>query len=254
MANICRMDNVIPGFSWSRYALVMCMFIPMAILAFNFITFARIIPEDFIRDYIVLTYASPNPVSMFLSNYAHANIQHLSENMMSYLITVAFIFAVALVAIPSFNKHTPGVNCRFGTKTLVQSTAVFFLIVPFIISTESILVGNYLGIAGGFGFSGVVFAFEGYMVYISEILIIRKIQVVMHRRDKLLAYSGMFLAVMIPLIVVFGQIMTMYTTTAFNANYAAHLTGFVVGVVTPFLIERVERARDGFKYRKLLTE
>jgi membrane associated rhomboid family serine protease len=218
----------------------MVITIPFFILLFNLLIFWRVIPDWFIEQYIVLTYASPNLVSMFLSNYAHASVNHMTENMFSYLITIVFILVIALFTVPYFNRKNPGMNCRFGTKTLMQCTLIFFLIAPFIISTESIIAGIFLGKTGGLGFSGIVFAFEGYLVYISEILIIRKIQIVMHKRDKTLMYLGIFLVAMIPMTVIIGQIIMMYTSI-FNANYTAHMTGFAIGMITPYLLEKKER-------------
>lgn len=237
--NICRMDNVIRRFDWLDYTFVMVSVIPFTIMLFNWLIFNRIIPDWFIDQYIVLTYSSPNLVSMFLSNYAHATIVHMVENMMSYILVIAFIIVVALVFIPFFNRKNPGMHCRFGTKTMVNSTLIFFLIVPFIISSVSIVAGLILGKTDGLGFSGIIFAFEGYLVYISEILIIRKIQVVLHNRDKKLAYLGMFLAAMIPMMVVIGQVLTMYTSIL-NTNYIAHMTGFFVGFMTPMMLERLQ--------------
>lgn len=243
--NICRIDNVIYNFKWSNYTWYMVIIVPLLILLFNLLIFARIIPNWFIEEYIVLTYASPNPLSMFLSNYAHATVTHMTENLLSYLITIVFIIVIALAAIPFFNKNNPGMNCRFGTRTLVQCTLIFFLVAPFVISTESIITGIYLGKSGGLGFSGIVFAFEGYLVYISEILIIRKIQVVMHKRDKTLVYAGVFLTALIPLTVVVGQILTMYTSTV-NTNYLAHMTGFVFGALVPLIIDWRDREMGSY--------
>lgn len=236
--NICRMHDEIKGFDWMKYMWITCAAVPAAILIFNYCIFEDIIPQWFFDQYIVLTYASPNPISMFLSNYAHATGIHMLENLMSYVITIASIAIVAIIAIPYTNKKTPGMGCVFGTKTLVQCTCVFFLLVPFLIAGVSILVGNYLGITGGLGFSGIVFAFEGYLVFIAEIIIIRKVQIILHQKDKMLVYFGVVLAMIVPLSFVFGQLFTMYTNPSLHANYFAHMTGFLAGIIVPFVLEK----------------
>lgn len=239
--NICNIDNVFPRFNWYRYLWITCAIIPLAILTFNVVVFQNLLPEWFIDNYVILTYASPNGISMFLSNYSHATGIHMLENLMSYIITIASIAVVALIAIPYTNKKTPGMNCRFGTKTLVQSTCIFFLIVPFVISAISSQVGIMLGITGGLGFSGVVFAFEGYLVYIAEVIIIRKLQIIWTRKNKVIVYFGIALIVSLPMAFIIGQIITMYTSPMAHPNYIAHLTGFVIGFMTPFLLERRDR-------------
>jgi hypothetical protein len=235
------MHDDIKGFNWMKYMWITCAAVPVAILVFNYCIFEEIIPQWFFDQYIVLTYASPNPISMFLSNYAHATGIHMLENLMSYVITIASIAIVAIIAIPYTNKKTPGMGCVFGTKTLVECTCIFFLLVPFLIAIVSIIAGNYLGIEGGLGFSGVVFAFEGYLVYIAEVIIIRKVQVILHQRDKMLIYFGVALSMVIPLSFVVGQLLTMYTNPTVHANYFAHTAGFIAGITIPFLLERRDR-------------
>ena len=235
--NICKIDNVIRGFNWTRYVWRMVFIIPAIIFLFDICLFYRVIPEQFTVDYVILVYSSPKLSAMFLSNYAHITWSHLTENMLAYAITVLMIVAVAFVAIPHVNRKVGGnLRCRFGTKTLVQSTLVFFLIVPFMVSATSILAAPAIGMTTGVGFSGIGYAFEGYLVYICEMLIIRKSQVMWHRGDRIwVAYGTVLGILLIVLPIVFMN------PLQGQSNYVAHLTGFVAGFMTPFLIERVKR-------------
>jgi len=233
--NLCMINNTIRGFNWSKYLMRMIVVVPIFITAFNFCLFYEIIPAWFTLNYVILTYANPNILSVFLSNYAHANTEHLQQNMIAYILTILMIGAIALIAVPHSNRKAGGkLRCRFGTKTLVQSTLVFFIVVPFIISGVSIISGPLLGVPHGVGFSGVSYAFEGFLVYICEILIIRKAQVMWNRGDKKWAVYG----AVIGLILIVTPIVFMHPTA--NSNYIAHLTGFVAGFMTPFLIERLK--------------
>lgn len=237
--NFCNVkSNVIKNFDWAAYLMIMGILFPMAMIVFNFMLFARVIPEQFIRDYVVLTFQSPNFPAMYLSNFAHLNIAHLLDNMAMFMITIVFIAAVANVAIPYVNQRVPGMNCIFGTRTLVWSTITFLVIVPFLISIESIVAGNYTGVKGGLGFSGVALAFEGYLVYLVEKLVIRKIQVIMTGKNQLLVYAGITLVAMFPLIIIVEQIVTMYTSSV-HANYPAHLLGFGLGIIVPFILDKI---------------
>jgi len=231
------------GFNWSRYIWIMGVIFPVIMVGFDMLTFMRVVPEGFIREYLVLTYKSPNLFSMYFSNFIHVNLNHMMENVMSYLITMAFIGMTALVIVPYFNKHTKGLNYKFDSETLVLSTVLFIVVVPFVISAESIVLGNYMGIAGGLGFSGVGFAFEGYLVYIMETLLISKIQVFSRDGKKVMASNGVLLAVAIPAIIIAFQILTMYTSTV-SANYSAHIIGFTMGMTIPATLDWAGKRRD----------
>lgn len=227
------------GFNWSRYIWIMGVLFPAVIVFFDMLTFSRIIPTPIIREYLVLTYKTPNVFSMFFSNFVHANLAHMIENMMSYLITMAFIVVVAIVAVPYLNKKNPDLKYRFNTNTLVISTVLFVLVVPFVISMESIVLGNYIGVAGGLGFSGIGFAFEGYLVYVMETLILCRIRLYFRKRDEIMAYNGMFVAATIPIVILGMQIIMMYTSTVM-ANYAAHMVGFALGMMIPLCVDRID--------------
>lgn len=232
--NLCYISNVLQGFRWANYLMITMVIVPAAIVIFNLCLFYRVIPEWFTLKYVILTYAHPNILSMFLSNYAHVNILHLQENMFSYIVTVIMITAVAIIAIPSANRKEGGnLNCRFGTKTLVQSTLVFFFLMPLFVSVTSVMIGPSVGMPNGVGFSGIGYAFEGYLIYICVILIIRKTQVMYKREGTAwMMFGGGLLLLLIAI-----PIMFMHPTA--NSNYIAHLTGFVAGFMTPLLLERV---------------
>lgn len=222
---------------WWGYTWATCVVIPFAILAFNMLIFGRVIPDWFISNYVVLTYASPNPVSMFLSNFAHANWAHLSENLISYTLTTGAIVFLALVVLPQNNKNPKGIKYTINSVVITQSTLVFFLALPFVLSCISTVTGNMFGITGGLGFSGIVYAFEGYLVYIIEVLLYRKLQEVKTRSNRtIMTVVGVCLMVSLPLAFILGQIMTKTSDPLMHANYIAHTVGFVIGMIVPFLL------------------
>lgn len=230
--NICRIKNVIRGFSWSKYMWIMAVVVPFALLGFQLGLTTGTIPGWFMNHYVILTFADPNIVSMFLSNYAHVNLNHLISNTVTYIFIMMMIATVALVAIPYNNRKTKGSQCQFGTRTLLWSTLVFFIVVPFIISAVSIIAGPMNGKTSGVGFSGIVYAFEGYLVYICELIIIRKTQVMTAKgHPKWIVFGAL-----IGLMLIVSPILTTNPLDG-ESNYVAHLSGFVVGVMTPLLID-----------------
>jgi membrane associated rhomboid family serine protease len=214
-------------FNWSGYTGIMALLIPAVITVFNFALFYRVIPAGFTLDYVILSSASPNVVSMFFSNFAHVDVSHLSENMIAYFTTIGAIVVIALFGIPR-----SGLKYTLDAKILVQSTVIFLLVVPFIISGASLLVAPYIGMEKNVGFSGIVFAFFGYIVYILENLLLLKVKAVKERKQAIFGYALIVLIIVIPIIVMNSTIHT---------NYVGHFTGFVSGITIPFILTAAQK-------------
>lgn len=222
--------------NWEIYITAMMIAFPLLLVVFNIFLFTRVIPEQIIRDYVVLSYEHPNFFAMYLTNFAHVTMMHLMENLIGYLVTMVFIFVAARWAIPAYNRRTHGLRFHFNMGTLWWSSLVFLTVIPFFISWESILVGPLFGKAGGLGFSAIEYAFIGYLVYVVDSLILRKVIVVSKQGNRSVAYLGLVIAAMIPLSIILGQY-PFPVEGGFPVNYAGHLTGFVLGAVVPLIID-----------------
>lgn len=221
--------------NWELYIATMMIAFPLILTAFNVFLFTRIIPEQIIRDYVVLSYEYPNFFAMYLTNFAHITMMHLLENLLGYLVTMVFIFVTARWAIPAYNRRTHGLRFHFSIETLWWSTLVFLTVIPFLISWESILVGPIFGVVGGLGFSAIEYAFIGYLIYVIDSLILRKVIVVSKQGKRSVAYLGLIIAVLIPLSIILGQYP--FPSDGFPVDYPGHLTGFLLGIIVPLVID-----------------
>jgi membrane associated rhomboid family serine protease len=216
------MENT--GDFWSKYTVLMVLAVPAIIITFNLCLFYRLIPEWFSLKYVILTTASPNILSMFLSNYAHRDIGHLCQNMAVFIIIIGAITWVALRGV-----QRTGFEYTFDTKTLVRSALVFFLVVPFIVSGISVLAAP-AGMEKSVGFSGIGFAFVGYLIYILVTLLVRKILIMREKGDTARVIFGCIL-------VVAGITAPMAVANmVFQTNYVAHVVGYVCGLLSPVAI------------------
>jgi len=231
--------TLLPDKDWSRFVTITSLVIPAVITIFCFAIFYRVIPAQVTLDYIVFQTASPNVLSAFLSNFAHVNISHLAQNMVAYIVAVGAIAAIALVGIPR-----SGLKYTLDTKVLVQSTVAFLLVVPFIVSGASLLIAPYIGMEKNVGFSGIVFAFFGYIVFILESLLLLKMRAVKERRQVVFGYALIVLIIVIPILIM---------NPVTHANYAGHFAGFVSGILTPALLTVVPDPR-GYGVKSTIIE
>jgi hypothetical protein len=101
---------------------------------------------DALKQSLVLNPKQPTPISIFANHYIHDSLDHLTSNLVGYLLSVGLIF----------NIET--------SKTRFHRVTVFFLIgLPII--TSLILVIFFPFNVSMFGFSAIVSALIGYIVY-----------------------------------------------------------------------------------------
>jgi membrane associated rhomboid family serine protease len=201
--------------------------------------FSKTIPDWITENYVIIPQnAPPNIFAMFLSNFAHMGWAHLLENMGSYVILVCSIVIMIKFIIPFFNTETYPTDI-FDPKTLVNSSILFFVLVPFFIAAESVIfLYLHQSATGVVGFSGIGFAFEGYLVYLMEMLIFWKIvYAAITKRRPILAVIGILLLLIMPIFVLGNQFNTMVTSNL-PVNYGAHLVGFILGITIPYLLDR----------------
>lgn len=208
----------------------MAVLVPFVISLFDFAIFYRLIPAQITLDWIVLTATSPTLVSMFLSNYAHLNLLHLLQNMAAFVVIIGAIGWIALVGIPRSD-----LQYTFNERVLVQSSLVFLLIIPFVVSGASLIIAPFIGMERIVGFSGVCFAFVGYLIFILESLLLIKVQAMKEKKEKRQVVFGYCLILLIIIIPV--AIMNPVT----HSNYIGHLAGFLAGITTPLVLTIAEK-------------
>lgn len=237
----CKLNT----FNWLAYGIIMLVVVPLALLSFHLLILGQFISIKDYVDYISLRYAEPNVFTMFLSNYAHMRgdgLAHLTQNILTWELTTVVILATFLLLIPSLKYKYPNSGVRFNGRVLVWSAVLYFLVVPFFVSGVSIVFGNYLGIAGGLGFSGITYAFCGFLVYLGSEIIEEKAKLKKMEGNLRFYYAGMIVVNVLPLWIL-GTICIDYLTTPGSGIYG-HVTGFLCGLIIPWSLERWWRGRE----------
>lgn len=223
--------------------------IPQIIQVILSTTGPQIPPYDFVNQTFTLDFYHPTFLSIFLSNYTHLEINHLCSNLFFYLVCISIIFFLEK------NKNS-----------LVKASVFFFIVLPFLISWISIF---YLGsinttMPPAKGFSGVVFAFLGYTMYLLCKVICEKYVNIEqnvwdnYSRDKkfgflsLLIYCNLFFLLCIPIMAVAGG--TFISTGGALGNGIAHFSGFMCGVLIPIFFEIYQNRQVKFFEGTLLIQ
>jgi hypothetical protein len=231
----------IKTWTW-HYWLFYYMIIPAFVLSIPLIiqyvgSFAgpQIPPYDIVNQTFVLNIYHPTIISMFLANYTHLEVMHLCSNLLYYLVFVSIIFFL-----------------EKSKEDLVKTSAFIFIFLPFFISLISIF---YLGSVNaknptGMGFSGIVFAFLGYSMFLickglceNNINIEQKVWD-NYSSDKKRQYFGsllnynLFILFCIPIMAISAG--TFFFSGVSLVNGLAHFTGFLCGLLIPivFLIRK----------------
>jgi hypothetical protein len=219
-------------FNWKMYIILVIGVVPLALMMVHQLIAKSIIPWSVTSKYIYLFYAYPNIFSMYFSNFVHAPTDHgvhLFTNVFAWLLVMALIILVYLYIAPSakyrISQHIEVVS----PKILWACTIVNFLLVPFVVSMVSIVAARTIDSTAvvGYGFSGIIYAFGGYLAYLCRDLMIKKVQAT--RRMK---FTDNFIAFMVP----FGFLLSIVADamTWQGSNWVGHLAGFVVGYVAPW--------------------
>ncbi|WP_435349012.1 hypothetical protein [Haloarchaeobius sp. HRN-SO-5] len=114
--------------------------IPITLLIFG------ILPPG-LHEHLRLQLDDPTVLSIFFSNFIHASINHLANNILSFLVVMLVLFPLAVLAEK--------------TDTLFAVSIAFLILVPFIVSVYTIIALAGTAAETAVGFSGVVAAFAG---------------------------------------------------------------------------------------------
>ncbi len=125
---------------WSTYDFfVFFILIPVLLFSYFFI------PPEF-RGFFTLEFGHPTLISMYLSNFAHADYAHYLDNITLYFVLVYLFF-----------------NIEISKRRFYILSAVFLLVAPFVVSGVSIVRPPFEDVQNSMGFSGVVSAYLGYL-------------------------------------------------------------------------------------------
>lgn len=119
------------------------LFIPAILFSIYYLVIIDYLPEN------ILTLKSDDPtiVSIFFSNYTHNDIRHLIQNILGYWLMLFFIF-----------------NIEEKGRFFYLASSLNFILAPFIISL--IVVHAFpINFPPSLGFSGISYAFFGYLLY-----------------------------------------------------------------------------------------
>jgi hypothetical protein len=236
-----RKSGILP-FNWGMYVIFLCGVVPLSLIVFHLFIINGIIPHDIFNTDISLMYATPNVASMFFSNYAHMtmdNGNHLLMNVINFEATVIMILIVCLISLPLMHYKTPAFRFTFDPEVFRRSIFLYFILVPFVVSGVSIVVGALRGAVGGRGFSGIVCAFEGYLVYLGIRIVLEQGWI---KRDQVNIFNIKFetvakvTAIILPCI--FFATIIADSITLPTSNFVGHIAGFLSGLLIPFMLEK----------------
>lgn len=97
----------------------------------------------------VLVLNDPAPVDLYLSNLVHADVQHLSNNVLSFLLLMCVLFPLA-----ALTRHL---------RTLCVLSALLLTLLPVVVSVYTITALNGTGAETVAGFSGIAAGFAGIL-------------------------------------------------------------------------------------------
>lgn len=231
---------IIPGFILS---------IPLLIQFLASIVGPQAPPYDIINQTFILNIYHPTIISMFLANYSHLEIIHLCSNLLSYFVFVSIIFFLEK------NKED-----------LVKVSAFIFIFLPFLVSLISIF---YLGSFNaknptGLGFSGIVFAFLGYSMFlICKVICENNINIEQnvwetYSLNKKMRYLGLlllyneFILLCIPIMAFSGGSFILAGISLVNG--IAHFAGFLCGLLIPIALLILKNKQVKFFEMTLLIQ
>ncbi|MDV2480714.1 rhomboid family intramembrane serine protease [Methanoculleus sp. Wushi-C6] len=188
----------------------------------------HLIPMDFTLDHIFLNMTTPNPSSMFLSNYMHNPFDptHITNNLSTTAFLLFAVFIAGTVVLPAIGYRMPP---RFFLLTYL----IFFLLLPFAISGISIWSARITGKSWSSGFSGISFALFGLLVFLM-LSWAYTTTLQSPNRDTCRSVFVLLSMTLICLISVIAVILLDLRTQ--NVNVYAHLGGFALGLLVPALV------------------
>ncbi len=115
--------------------------IPISVL----LIVVHLLPQN-IKDILILQPANPTPISLYFSNFVHDGFDHLSVNLLNYLIYLLLIL-----------------HLEINRKRLYLTAFIFLIPLPFFISL--FLVKTWSNTLPMLGFSAITAAMAGYLLF-----------------------------------------------------------------------------------------
>jgi hypothetical protein len=231
-------------FNWKIYLIFMLAIVPLSLMLVHQLIVKSVLPWSITSQYIYLFYAHPNVFSMYFSNFAHVPNDHgvhLFTNISVWFFVIAMIAAVYIFIAPKAKYEISEKINPVDPVILSRCTLIYFTVVPFMVSAASIVAAQTLDPTAlvGYGFSGIIFAFGGYLAYLCLDLSEKKIT-----STRKMRFSDKAIAFMIPgsfLLAIVADAMTFQ-----GSNAVGHLTGFVIGYISPWILDNFVYRWDSF--------
>ncbi|OPY38226.1 MAG: hypothetical protein A4E35_00648 [Methanoregula sp. PtaU1.Bin051] len=153
--------------NWNVFTCLFLIVIPFLLYIVQWSIVTGMIPYPVAINYFVLTFGNPNPATMFLSNYVHSVFDsgHIYQNALSSIVIFFMMYMFFLVVIPYIRFRIPGFRYRFNPEAFILTLTVTFTFIPFSVSGISIYFGKIMGKSAAWGFSGLLYAFLGFLIY-----------------------------------------------------------------------------------------
>lgn len=211
--------------SWNwKYWLFFYGFIPLVLLSI------AQLPQGLKENYCILDISNPTLFTLYLSNFTHSEIIHISSNIAVYLIFMTIIFL--------FESRK---------ENLKYLSAGFLTILPFFISMLSIFFLGSINqpIPLSQGFSGILAAYIGYGSFLfakfTYDLLVRPFIQYWNSIKTGIKIVGMIYLALICVILMY-VLNIGYNLGQFTANEGAltngiaHFGGFIIGIICPMIL------------------
>ena len=211
-----------------RYVAISTIFVSLILIITHLLILRDIISYETCRTYLYLRIGTSGLSNIFFSNYVHnpTDIMHLLGNISRFFV------AAVLICIMIWYLQKRGV---FFPGQFYRRTITFFLIgVPFIISSVSLVSGRMQNIGFIYGFSGIVWAYIGFLLLLIAIAIgTYELDIYAGLRHHYVLWSPLFFTSLLtcaaPIVFIF------YLFGSHWSNMFGHLAGLFAGMMIPFL-------------------
>lgn len=152
---------------WKVGSLLLLVGLPFFLVIFQIFIRAEIIPADYTISHLWLNFSQPNISAMFATNYIHDVWlpEHVIGNSTSYFGIIYLTFILYFIIIPILKIHNV-LYFEYSDAAFFGTAITYLVGLPIAISGISILFGRMLSQTGGWGFSGILWAFNAYLFFL----------------------------------------------------------------------------------------
>lgn len=152
---------------WKVGSLLLLVGLPFFLVIFQIFIRAEIIPADYTISHLWLNFSQPNLSAMFATNYIHDVWlpEHVIGNATSFFGIIYVTFILYFIIIPILKIHNI-LHFEYSDNAFFGTVVIYLIGLPIAISGISILFGRMLSQTGGWGFSGIVWAFNAYLFFL----------------------------------------------------------------------------------------